>query len=732
MNIDATVIIPTTGDRPAMLLRAIASVRDQTVQTREVIVVVDAARDVARTVHAALVAASFETTQVLCTERRRGASAARNLGAKAAKGGFLCFLDDDDRWKPEYLERAFAGGDEVDLVLTGFEKHTPHGVYPEKTPCPSLQASCFVVKNPGIRGSNVVVRASVYAAVGGFDEELVSFNDVDFGVRTFSLPRLRYRAVQEPLVEYHAHGGERLSKRGSDSIQRGMQQFLSRYEHVMSAAEQAAFRERARRNWDIDPWHPTALLDRLRNHRARTAPLFRAADEQVLEALDHGDAAVDRSIAAVEELCAARARQESSLVKRLRIAVISTEGSAAAGSLLASLRSALHRSCWRPSLATDDAIEALVLENDSVPRGALERRAAIEDATGAMIRVHFARASSTGEVLSTARARAALFRAIRDRGWVPSPSEPVWVLDDDLRFEQLLPSLELGFRVVQPPSLLHRMEFMIARHPGADALVCGNSGAAPVPALGLLAPQLRDLCAPKHAALWLPQEARKAALTGGHYYGFASEPTNVDSPRAWRCAWWRDDRVWLWSEVEDRLRKGLPVTRPALAVQSSSTSCWGPFAPPRVAGGNTILLSPRALVADWLGVARSGGIESRRADSVWCQRATREGAEFVQVSIPLLHNRAPRGDGSTSNLLRDAVSDALGVALYQAIEHGQGNNHSHIGGLARARLAQAKTSVGVCIERLRWSDTPLQESLLPTLQDVSLQLEEVRFDDIQC
>lgn len=731
MSIDATVIIPTTGTRPDLLLRALASVREQRSRPREVLVVVDGSHSVADSLRASINDASRDPVSVLCTGQRRGASAARNFGARAAVGSFLCFLDDDDRWKPSYLERVFENGHDFDLALTGFEKHTSHGVFPEKIPARALKSACFVQTNPGIRGSNIVVRTQVYALVRGFDEGLVSFNDVDFGARVFDVPNLRYRAVREPLVEYHAHDGERLSKRGSSSVAPGMQQFLARYEAAMSAAEHAAFRERSIRNWGIDPWSTTMVLERMQKYAVDAAPLVRALDERVLEALDHGDAEVDRALAAVEELCAARTRAQQRMITRLRLAVISTGGPSRLVSLLESLSALLHRSHWRPRESEGDAIEALVLENDAQPRSDRDRRAVIDAASRASVGVHFVRAPAAGEVLSTARARAALFRAIREQGWIPSRDEPVWVLDDDLRFEQLLPSQDQGFRPVLHPSLLHRMELLIARHPSADALICGNSGAAPVPALGLLAPQLRDLCERPRHVHWRPGEAREAVLSGGRYYGFAHELSDNDPPRPWRCAWWREDRSWQWTEVEARLRKGLPVTRPALAVQSASRSCWGPFDRPRVAGGNTILLSPRALRAEWFEVVRCGVIESRRADSVWCHRARREGVELVQVSIPLLHDRAPRGDGTTDNLVRDAVSDALGVGLYRAIEEGQPGSRARVSAIARERLAQARSSVSSCIALLDRSDTPLQSSLSPTLREVNRRLAETSLDAIE-
>ncbi len=123
-----SAIIPTTGERPELLRRAVASVVGQSRVPDEIIVVLDG--------HGAsqIAATSLPTgVHIVCTGSRQGAGAARNAGAHAARCSFLAFLDDDDAWKPELLAAIFAD-DTFDIALTGFEKHHGGVALPEKIP----------------------------------------------------------------------------------------------------------------------------------------------------------------------------------------------------------------------------------------------------------------------------------------------------------------------------------------------------------------------------------------------------------------------------------------------------------------------------------------------------------------------------------------------------------------------------------------------------------------------
>jgi GT2 family glycosyltransferase/SAM-dependent methyltransferase/tetratricopeptide (TPR) repeat protein len=95
-----SVIVPTYN-RPDRLRTALASVAAQTFQDFEVIVVNDAGCDVGFVVAAC---ADRHRITTITHDRNRGLAAARNSGLRAAKGTYIAYLDDDDRYLPHHLE----------------------------------------------------------------------------------------------------------------------------------------------------------------------------------------------------------------------------------------------------------------------------------------------------------------------------------------------------------------------------------------------------------------------------------------------------------------------------------------------------------------------------------------------------------------------------------------------------------------------------------------------------
>ena len=203
---DVSVVVPTRN-RSALLPMTLRSVQRQTDVELEIIVVDDASND-----DTADVVATFDDPRVrpIRNTTRTGPNAARNRGAREARGDWLAFVDDDDLWAPDKLARqvsvatehgfawVYAGAVNVDGHL-----RIIHGV---PAPDPATVAAALSRSNPIPAGaSNVVIRRSVFDAVGGFNEDLRACEEWDLWLR---LVRIEAPGrVPSPLVAYRMHRG---------------------------------------------------------------------------------------------------------------------------------------------------------------------------------------------------------------------------------------------------------------------------------------------------------------------------------------------------------------------------------------------------------------------------------------------------------------------------------------------------------------------------------------------
>lgn len=115
-----SVVIPTYRDGDA-LRRALVSVENQTLQPAEVIVVDDGSPD--DNADKVCGASSLKIVQLMTLNQNVGPGEARNAGIAASSEPFIAFLDADDEWHPEKLERQMSVMLEPGApLLTGHEK----------------------------------------------------------------------------------------------------------------------------------------------------------------------------------------------------------------------------------------------------------------------------------------------------------------------------------------------------------------------------------------------------------------------------------------------------------------------------------------------------------------------------------------------------------------------------------------------------------------------------------
>jgi glycosyltransferase involved in cell wall biosynthesis len=227
-----SAIIPTHL-RPDLLSEAISSVAAQSLRPLEVIVVSDVDDADTRELIAARQPAIPFPLRYVVNRPEPGACGSRNLGAQLAVCDWLAFLDDDDVWRPEFLRRCAEAAllDNATLILAPLVECSPEREdrvrrFPEGLDSHSL----FTVPG-GMTGSNFAITRDRFLAVGGFDPEVSVFNDWDLLFRLIAADP-HYAVLDEPLVEWRQHVGERIGSRSLKRAQ-GLDFFVDRYSEYM-------------------------------------------------------------------------------------------------------------------------------------------------------------------------------------------------------------------------------------------------------------------------------------------------------------------------------------------------------------------------------------------------------------------------------------------------------------------------------------------------------------------
>jgi glycosyltransferase involved in cell wall biosynthesis len=183
-----SVVVPTFN-RAYIIRDALASALEQSYTDFEILVVDDGSSDNTREIVEEL---KSQKIRYIRHDRNRGCSAAYNTGIAAATGQLVAFLDSDDVWKSDYLEklvRFLVRHPEADVVFCDIEIHG------DSTSVPSTSAlmksfSRLLQANPGaneyiftarqmyvclleevpIKPSAVVVKREMFEKAGIFDE----------------------------------------------------------------------------------------------------------------------------------------------------------------------------------------------------------------------------------------------------------------------------------------------------------------------------------------------------------------------------------------------------------------------------------------------------------------------------------------------------------------------------------------------------------------------------------
>ena len=175
-------VVMATYDRGEYLQRSIDSYLAQTYRDSELLVVDDGSRDDTFSIVSRYIDQHRNIRYMRHANRKL--SMTRNAGIQAAAGEYIAFLDSDDEYKPDYLERRVDFMDahpEVDLIEGGVIIIGDPYVKDWSNTAQKIHLSrCHV-------GATFFGKAEVFRALGGFDKNILYAEDSQFWKRAVEL-----------------------------------------------------------------------------------------------------------------------------------------------------------------------------------------------------------------------------------------------------------------------------------------------------------------------------------------------------------------------------------------------------------------------------------------------------------------------------------------------------------------------------------------------------------------
>lgn len=199
-----SVIIPLYNKAP-YIRKALQSVFDQVFRDFELIVIDDGSTDDSFNIAKNALESSGIDYQLIHQENA-GVSTARNNGVAASQGDFICFLDADDWWAPNFLERmdwlikeypdAGIYGVNYYIISRGKQRvalHIPSTGYIN-------YCNCYRRLQMPLTSISVAIPKVVFQSLGGFKLHLRFGEDFDLWIRIALSRNVAY--LDEPLAYY--------------------------------------------------------------------------------------------------------------------------------------------------------------------------------------------------------------------------------------------------------------------------------------------------------------------------------------------------------------------------------------------------------------------------------------------------------------------------------------------------------------------------------------------------
>lgn len=210
MGVVVTVVIPAYN-AAQYLAETIDSILSQTFTNFEVLIIDDGSTD--HTAEVACAYAQRDCRLKYFSQANQGVSASRNKGVELATGELIAFLDADDQWLPNKLEAHVKHFDSSPNLGISFGRvefmsssGKPTGVI-SSSRLSGIEPKHLYYENLIVNPSNAVIQYAVFKQIGGFNQDLITMEDLELFLRIIC-KGWKVEGINQVLTRYRtAQGG---------------------------------------------------------------------------------------------------------------------------------------------------------------------------------------------------------------------------------------------------------------------------------------------------------------------------------------------------------------------------------------------------------------------------------------------------------------------------------------------------------------------------------------------
>jgi cellulose synthase/poly-beta-1,6-N-acetylglucosamine synthase-like glycosyltransferase len=182
---EVSVIIPCRGDVAELLIEQLSALAQQNLNVPWELLIVDNGVGPGIRKLLDVYAGHLPPTRIVDATARPGRAYAINQGVAAARSDRLVMLDSDDVVAPDYLREVMLALEEHEFVGTRLDSRVlnPGWLQARRRPLQEQQLDHLIGRRPTVIGAGMALRRSAFDQVSGFDDELLTLEDLDVSFR---------------------------------------------------------------------------------------------------------------------------------------------------------------------------------------------------------------------------------------------------------------------------------------------------------------------------------------------------------------------------------------------------------------------------------------------------------------------------------------------------------------------------------------------------------------------